>query len=391
MSAAPPRASPNPPADVSTALGSRLERAGAFYQERRLPEAERELEAAVELAPDDPRAYRLLARVRLRQGRAGDARDAYAKLAQRLPDDAQARFDLGLAALKIEDFAQAAAELEAALRLRPEDARAEPYLAYAWARLGRTSAAIAAFERAGASELAAATLAGATTSREVPIATLAADRLMGGSPLAGSPLASPKSPAEAGVERDLFRFVIEADSEAHVVPSALVTTTGDVTLSHAVRRRPGRIAEPNDTSQVRFMRCHGQGEVWVGARRAGTRPFGLGIEEDVVFLREARVLGWAGALTWEVGTLPGSGAALLHLSGRGRVLVDWAATDIIAVRVSPAQKTKLIDGRLLGWLGQLVFTQDDTSGAAASSGGSGTVIACEGEGVLLIARHGDAQ
>ena len=351
-----------------------------------MPEAERELEAAVELAPDDPRAYRLLARVRLRQGRAGDAREAYAKLAQRLPNDAQARFDLGLAALKVEDFGQAAAELEAALRLRPEDARAEPYLAYAWARLGRTSAAVAAFERAGAAELAAATLAGATASREVPIATLAADRLVAGSPLAGS-----RSPAEPGVERDLFRFVIEADSEAHVVQSALVTTAGDVTISPAVRRRPGRIAEPNDMSQVRFMRCHGQGEVWVGARRAGTRPLGLGIEDDVVFLREARVLGWSGALTWEVGTLPGNGAALLHLSGKGRVLVDWAATDVIAVRVSPAQTTKLIDGRLLGWLGQLVFTQDDTSGPAASSGGSGTVIACEGEGVLLIARHGDAQ
>ena len=98
--------------------------------------------------------------MRLRLGRLADARAAFAAIASRAPEDGEARFQLGIAAVKVEDFPAAAAELEAAVRLRPTDTRAQQYLAYAWARLGRATEAADAFARAGAPELSSAVRAG---------------------------------------------------------------------------------------------------------------------------------------------------------------------------------------------------------------------------------------
>jgi tetratricopeptide (TPR) repeat protein len=76
-------------------------------------------------------------------------------VAKAAPEDAAARLNLGLIALKLEWFAEAAEELEAAVRLRPDDRRATSYLAYAYAKLGRAPEAARAFRSAGQPELAA--------------------------------------------------------------------------------------------------------------------------------------------------------------------------------------------------------------------------------------------
>jgi hypothetical protein len=379
-------------------LAARLQRAGALFDDRRLPEAEAELQEALRLAPDDLRAWRLLARVRLRLGRLDDARAAFAAIAARVPEDGEARLQLGLVACKAHDFAAAAVELEAAVRLRPTDVRAQQYLAYAWAHLGRAGEAAATFEAAGAPELAAVVRAGgeaAAAPEELPIASLAADNLL---------------PRESGIPEGsrlasgVHRLVVDDVSETHVVAAALLTMLGDVTLEPAVRRRPGRMAEAIAVAapMPRYVRCRGQGEIWVAGQRRGTPLLSLRLEADSVCLRESRVLGFAGPLAWAAGEIPRDGTQLLQFDGRGVVLVDFAAADVVAVHVSLAHRPKVPGARLLGWLGSIVLQPDDAAGAALTApapgrpgprlGGPSTrVFACEGEGVLLIARHGQAE
>jgi hypothetical protein len=364
-------------------LASRLQRAAALFDDRRLPEAESELQEALRLAPDDLRAWRLLAHVRLRLGRLADAREALAAIAARTPDDGEARLQLGIVALKAEDFAAAAVELEAAVRLRPADPRAQQCLAYAWARLGRGEAAAVAFDRAGAPELAQVVRAGAggevhagVVVDEMAVASLAADQLL---------------PRETGVplgsrlDHGVHRLIVEASSETHVVPAALLSLQGDVTLEPAVRRRPGRLAEVAAATgpMPRYVRCRGQGEIWLGKQRPNGSLLSLRLEEDSVFLRESRVLGWAGPLAWGAGEIPRDGTPLLQFNGRGVVIVDFAAADVVAVHVSLAHRPKVLAGRLLGWMGTVVLQPD----AQAEM----RVLTCEGEGVLLISRHGQAE
>src|SRR5205814_9744400 len=78
----------------------------------------------------------------------------YRSAREAAPEDAAVRLQLGLLALKLEWFEEAAAELESATRLRPEDRRAWSYLGYAHARMGASGRAAAAFRRAGQLDLA---------------------------------------------------------------------------------------------------------------------------------------------------------------------------------------------------------------------------------------------
>ena len=367
-----------PEESTPSPLTSRLQRAGALYDERRLPEAESELQEALHLAPDDLRAWGLLARVRLRLGRLEDARAAFTAIAARAPNDGEARFQLGIAALKAQDFSAAAVELEAAVRLRPADARAQQYLAYAWAHLGRASLAAATFERAGAPELAAAVRGAGSGERveEMAISSLAADNLL------------PREsgiPAGSRLDRGVHRLVVDDNSETHVAAACLLTMLGDVTLEPAMRRRPGRLPDlgPAAGPLPRYLRCRGLGEIWLGPPHAQAPVLGLRLEDDSVFLREARVLAFAGDLSWEAGEIARDGTPLLQFHGSGVVLVDFAAADVVAVHVSLAHRPKVPGARLLGWIGPIVLQPDDRSAVR--------VFTCEGEGVLLIARHGQAE
>ncbi|HEY0705459.1 MAG TPA: hypothetical protein VGG33_01610, partial [Polyangia bacterium] len=217
-------------------------------------------------------------------------------------------------------------------------------------------------------------------------------------------------PIGAGVHR----LPVEADSATHVAPNALVALMGDVVAAPAARRRPGRMAEaaheetppPELASEgpppPRFLRCQGQGEIWIGPPTRDRPVLALRLEDEALFVREARVLAFSGALGWDAGRLPAEpgdgnggaaprGAALLHLHGRGQVLVDWGPDDVIALRVSSAAPAQVPEARLLGWLGQAVLRVDADAASAGKSLGQHRLITCEGEGVLLIARDGQAQ
>ncbi|HEY0713719.1 MAG TPA: hypothetical protein VGF45_13660, partial [Polyangia bacterium] len=267
------------------------------------------------------------------------------------------------------------------------------HLALAWARLGRMSP--------GDGNRPAATATPTTEASELSLADLAAARLL--------PREATGQGAHLGA--GVFRLPVEADGAIHVAPAALVALIGALTAVPAARRRPGRMAEAaNDDTPApslqgppapRFLRCEGQGEIWIGPP-ARTRPvLSLRLEDEALFVREARVLAFSATLGWDAGRLPAEapgengenqvrGAAILHLHGRGQVLVDWAPEDVITLRVSPAAPAQVPEARLLGWLGQTVL-RVDAEATPSQIAGTHRLITCEGEGVLLIARDGQAQ
>jgi hypothetical protein len=118
----------------------------------------------------------------------------------------------------------------------------------------------------------------------------------------------------------------------------------------------------------------------------------LELEEDVLFLRRELVAAFTGDLVWDAGAVPCTRLSVLHFHGSGRLVVDWRGADVVALRLGEGQPLLLAEGRILGWIGRLVAQ------AAPGGGGPGgpaalagaALVACEGEGVLLIARHGQA-
>lgn len=105
-------------------------------------------EKVLEANPDDPRAHADLAFCYAEAGRAADAM-AHLRTAARLaPESAGARFDLGTALLREQQFDEARSELQAAVRLKPDLAEAYGNLGAISHLQGRPSEALEFYRRA---------------------------------------------------------------------------------------------------------------------------------------------------------------------------------------------------------------------------------------------------
>jgi uncharacterized protein (AIM24 family) len=175
----------------------------------------------------------------------------------------------------------------------------------------------------------------------------------------------------------------EHGGEAYVQARSLLAAVGTVTVEPARRRQRGQqTAAPLDGEGSTFLSCRGQGELWLTPAPGGSLDV-LTLEEDVLFVRQASVLAFSGALVWESGAIPRSSVRLLHLHGSGRVIVDWAGRDLLALRLAEGQPLTVPLDRLCGWMGHLVVHLTQPAMASETR-----LVACEGEGVLLIGRHG---
>jgi tetratricopeptide (TPR) repeat protein len=397
-----------------------MRRANALVAEGQLGPAEGEIVSSLVAVPDDLRALKLLALVRFRLGRLAEAGEAYRRVTEAAPDDAAARLNLGLIALKLESFEEAARELAVAVERRPDDKRALGYLAYALARQGQRAEAAVVFRRAGQPDVAAqleaqlaaeaAAVAAAAAGGQAADATVAdedADRTVVLAAIPPEPGANAEAVAGAGVA--LASFVLDrmitpeslpagapylatdvlrlaVDGEAMVSAVAVLAVDGDLALGLARRRRRGReTGEVFISGGVPFYRCRGRGELWLSAGRPGGALQAIDLEEDILFLRESLVRGILGPLVWDTGSVPRTALQVMHFHGTGRLLLDWGGADVLAVRLTQPRRLVVPERRLLGWLGGVV--------AQAALGGEvgASLVACEGEGVLLIARHGESR
>ena len=380
-----------------------MRRAGALVAEGKLGEAEGEILVALGLWPGDVRALKLLALVRFRLGRLVEAREAYRAVVESAPEDFAGRLNLGLIALKLEWFEEAAAELVAAVRLRPDDQRALGYLGYAQARAGQVVEAAESFRRAGqpglALEVAAslgnrsvASPAGAVAPQvgeaagpspqppepegpvaPVPLADFALGRLLAP---ADAPVEAAGAVPAVWAQRGIRRVPVE--EEIVVRRGALVAALGGL-RTEALSGRRGAAGE--DTAP--FLRCRGRGEVWLGGAVESRGPLTLELEEDVLFVRQSELLGFWGEIDWETGAVPRTPVRLVQLRGTGRLMVDWPSEETLALRLRESERVCLLASRLRGWIGHIVVQPDSTESRRTDP-----LVACEGEGVLLIARHG---
>jgi len=419
-----------------------LASAGELVAAKRFGEAEGEILRALSDAPKNVQALNLLALVRYKLGRLEEAHATYREIAGASPQDAHARRNLGLIALKLGHVDEALPELEMAVRLTPGDERAWSYLGYAYAKKGEVVEAAAAFRRAGQDALAlelehAATVrrpptplrysavplrdadrSGVTETRSsrTPAMTGRSKTAVGAHALApplpppiedAARLGSIDIPPEVAAEAaraieatpvPLLAFVLSRlgqapapaipsgalrlpiSDEAHVRADGVLAGAGNLAWHPAFRRSQGRhTTERLGSDGARFFRLTGTGDVWIAGTPSRWLPVSL--TEDVLYVREDRVLAFEGTLSWETGTVPGADVRMLQFRGRGIVALTLGEAPI-AIKVTEDRPTLLAGARLVGWVGRLV-----PHGAPVAAGDADVApfqIACQGEGVVLL-------
>jgi uncharacterized protein (AIM24 family) len=180
--------------------------------------------------------------------------------------------------------------------------------------------------------------------------------------------ASPSTP-----EGEALRLGV--DDEAYVRSDAALAATG-VRVEPAFRRTQGRAGSvPLSGGGLPFFRLVGPGDVWIaGAPRCWQA---VSLEDDILYVREDRVLAFDGGVSWEAGAVPGDGLRMLQFRGRGCVVLTFDAPPV-AVKVTDDRPAFVGRASLLGWVGRLVTHKQRVPGATPFG------LACQGEGVLLL-------
>jgi uncharacterized protein (AIM24 family) len=380
----------------------------------RLEEAQATYGDIAKAAPDDSGAHRNLGLIALKLGRSAQARPALETAVRLSPNDARAWSYLGYVYAKQGETSAAAA----AFRKAGQEALAvevEQGAARRQEEMEAAKAAAAASERErerqaeeerlpGAVALAAplppltprGPLRPAPAHREtketqaeapassvdaipVPLLTFVLSRL-------GQ---APAPPAPTGA------LHLRVADEVHVRADAVLAGTGDITWRPAVRRAQGRrtseplgggVAPGGDPGaapapRAPFFRLTGAGEVWVAG--AGTHWLPVALADDVLYVREDRVLAFEGSLSWEAGAVRGAALRMLQFRGRGTVALELDEAPV-AIKITDERPTLLAGARLVGWVGRLV-----PHGAVSDGGGPGPFpipfqLSCQGEGVVLL-------
>jgi tetratricopeptide (TPR) repeat protein len=422
------------PATPDDTLAGQLRRTSELISAQRLHEAESVLVEARQISGNDLRLLRLLALVRFKLGQLPEARSVYRDAAVLAPEDAAIRLNLGLIALKLEDYPEAARELETAVRLQPDDRRAWSYLGYAYAKNGSPAQAATAFRRAGQHELAAemeraaapashpgqdavvegelsrdlvapAASTDAASSMatprpllrrdDTPIPSLLADER----PDAGNrvtTLASfttsrllsvaPAGERGAAIEylgRGVMRFA--AGAETHVRRSALLVAIGDAGVAPGRRRARGQLSNQGlSAGGDPLLRIDGKADLLIASPDQERSLVGLSLEHDVFYVEASRVVAWGDEIVWEAGNVPGNGTPLLQFRGSGRIVVLAGKDELVALPIAEGDRMAMPRVRLAGWLGRVVV-----QAVAGQAPEDADHVTCEGEGVLLISKHGE--
>ena len=390
----------------------------------RLEEARATYREIATTAPNDASARRNLGLLALKLERVDEAIPELEMAARLAPGDQQAWSYLGYAYAKKGESVQAAA----AFRRAGQDALADELEHAVTARRSSSGPKLATLQPSGGTPPPAAAPAGldapapaapaapAALAVREPVATRPASRVLEGRalttlvPSVVSPAAAlaTTAPTRARVDVDvpaadapvelgavpLLGFVLarlglgesprmpqgealrlDVDDEAYVRAGAALSAVG-VRFEPAFRRTQGRrSADPLAPDGTPFFRLVGPGEVWVAGAPGAWQAVSL--EDDILYVREDRVLAFDGGVSWEAGAVPGDGLRMLQFRGRGCVVLRLDAPPV-AVKVTEDRPALVARAHLLGWVGRLVTHKQRSAGASPFD------LTCQGEGVLLF-------
>lgn len=425
-------------------LAEHLQRGGELLRGDKLDEAEREIESALRIRPQDVRARNLRGLLLFRAGRYDEALAVYLELCAAHPADAALRLNLGLVELRMGRHTEAAESLRRVVHTEPDNARAQGYLGLALMRAGELAQARDAFHRAGQKELArqveermahlgeeavaarldlrrAANDGEKILEAEQPFGAVELEtpvdeakrggawqlRVAGerpplpgpeGPPAAGrfEPLVlSPPLPVAAFATARLLRagavgepfalaeggmLVVRVDGMLPTRTFGAIASSGQLTFEPLTRRVRGQPTDEPFGDGADAM-FSAQGHGLVVVAPRGARFTALTLADDIVYVREVSLFAFEPGLHWENGRVPGGGPESMRV-------VQFRGTGRLVVRAARAAFSLKIEPE------QPMFVE-----ATALLGWIGRVvprvlhgqdgeptpyIECSGEGVLIL-------
>ena len=373
-------------------LAEHLQRAGELLRGDKLDEAEREIENALRIRPQDLRARNLRGLFLFRAGRYEEALVAYLELCAAYPNDAALRLNLGLVELRVGRHAEAAENLKRVVASEPENARAQGYLGLALMRAGELGQARDAFHRAGQEELARqveermAHLGEEAVAARMDLRRAAneGERILDGDQPFGAveleqpvdeakrggawqlrvpgerpPLPGPEGPPAAGRFEPLVlspplpvaafatarllragamgepfalaeggMLVVRVDGKLPTRTFGAIASSGQLTFEPLTRRVRGQPTEEPFGEGADAM-FFAHGHGLIVVAPRGAKFTALALADDIVYVRETSLFAFEENLHWENGRVPGGGPESMRV-------VQFRGTGRLVVRAARA-------------------------------------------------------
>ncbi|HEY7512649.1 MAG TPA: tetratricopeptide repeat protein [Vicinamibacteria bacterium] len=334
---------PRAPFDQGLFL-THFNRGKALYDERKFPDAERELEEAYLLRPRDQNVLNLLGLVYFKQDKLEKAEEVYRKLAAESPEVSTLYYNLGLIHFKLNRLEEAEMAFLKALELAKDNHKINFYLGSVYERLQRYPDAIYQYRQAGAhlmvrrvEDKMAATPGAASTATTVP-----------------PPSKRPRKPDDtAEFKVDELRQKLRARAEETLGASKPVQPVGGSVLADKATGRLDsdtarfRLAEstaaPRRGSEVLSFPLAATDQT-VPPREGPARPADTFrfLENNLmeiqfsgkVFIKQGTVYSYGGNLTfWVKDKRPGGTPPLVIVTGIGKVILTDKDREITFMHV----------------------------------------------------------
>ncbi len=176
-------------------------------------------------------------------------------------------------------------------------------------------------------------------------------------------------------------LVIRIEERAMTRLDGVHVTGGDLAYELAMRRSRGHLTEERfDFGGSPMHLVTGKGYL---IAVPGKRPFtAVGLDDDILYLREDLVFAFEATLRWENGNVPGLRGKLpvVQFRGDGAVVIA-SAKPLVRIKL-PASGVVFVDAaRLAGWIGRVI----PRAVVPPVGGPMGEVcVECTGEGVVLV-------
>ncbi len=322
-----PGPSPRAPFDQGLFL-THLNKGKAHFTAARFEDAEQELEEAYLLRPRDQSVLNLLGLVYFKQDKFEKAEEIYGKLAAENPEASALFYNLGLIRFKLGRLEEAESSFVKALEISQENPKINFYLGSIYERLGRFQDAIYQYRQAGANLM--------VRRVESKIAQARPHKTLPPQPVA------PRKPEVDTAEfklRDIQDALRSKGNETDLPGKALQPVSSVLMADGAPLLPP----DPSSVTAPMAIPSFANISASRAASEAGPRGHAFrSLEHNLleiavsgrVFIKMGTIYSYSGNLTfWVKDRRPGGHAALVMITGHGKVILTEKDREITFIRV----------------------------------------------------------